>query len=68
MRLKKTSQIPTRFGRVNLVLVGLGVPENQVFSSQFTGKVEIENEFKMMQKPFPSNNFRDFFRGHPNAT
>ena len=44
------------------------VPENQVFSSQFTGKVEIENEFKMMQKPFPSNNFRDFFRGHPNTT
>ena len=30
-----------RLGRVNLVLVCLGVSEKKVFSNQFTGKVKI---------------------------
>ena len=54
---------PTRLERENLVLVGLRVPDNQVFSSQFIGKVKIVNEFKMTQQTFSSNNnFRDFLR------
>ena len=46
---------PTRLERENLVLVVLRVPDNQVFSSQFTGKIKVGNEFKMTQKTFPSN-------------
>ena len=41
-----TQNCPTTFGRVNLVLVSLGVSENQVFSTYFTGWVKVQTGIK----------------------